>query len=272
VFELAELGLADVEVRIVHATSGCGRASSSRSDASERTSTRPHTRAGWLGLGDDGDDRAGGCGGRERRQRAERRDGAVGTDDAVAHAGTRRHDVDHEARRCWRGAEEGVVAVGEHAAVGGEEPVAATGCSAGGDDWLVERRRAELALDLLERTGQRDDRRVLIRASADPPSRWAPPGRRAPTAARREGRTGRGGASDRSGTPADLLLRLWRRRELNPRPLACHQVIAELASALPVSSSAVRKHAPAFVGLGTSSSGRGARDVDEMLAEGFGRD
>jgi hypothetical protein len=51
-------------------------------------------------------------------------------------------------------------------------------------------------------------------------------------------------------------------------------VIAELAAQLPADASASpkRKHRLSFIGIGASSSGRAARDADEMLAEGFGRD
>ena len=48
-------------------------------------------------------------------------------------------------------------------------------------------------------------------------------------------------------------------------------MIAELATALPAERPPA-KRALSFIGLGSSSSGRYARDADEILAEGFGRD
>jgi hypothetical protein len=57
------------------------------------------------------------------------------------------------------------------------------------------------------------------------------------------------------------------------RDAACiDTVIAEFAAQLPSDSRAPTKRKLGFVGMGASSSGRGARDSDEMLAEGFGRD
>jgi hypothetical protein len=69
--------------------------------------------------------------------------------------------------------------------------------------------------------------------------------------------------------PEDALARL--RAEAKRRGVSIDLVIAELAEALPAQSSA----APptfSFVGLGSSTSGRYARDTDELLADGFGRD
>ena len=46
---------------------------------------------------------------------------------------------------------------------------------------------------------------------------------------------------------------------------------AEIADSFPAETTTPRRKR-AFVGIGSSTSGRGARDADEMLAEGFGRD
>jgi hypothetical protein len=47
-------------------------------------------------------------------------------------------------------------------------------------------------------------------------------------------------------------------------------VVAALAQALPADASAPRTLS--FLGLGSSSSGQYARDADDLLADGFGRD
>ena len=51
-------------------------------------------------------------------------------------------------------------------------------------------------------------------------------------------------------------------------------VIAELAARLPAPKqpTGTAKRKLAFAGIGASTSGRTARDIDAMLAEGFGRD
>lgn len=53
-------------------------------------------------------------------------------------------------------------------------------------------------------------------------------------------------------------------------------VIAELAEALPAADTTVEPPAPrrrfALAGIGASGGDRFARDADELLAEGFGRD
>jgi hypothetical protein len=53
-------------------------------------------------------------------------------------------------------------------------------------------------------------------------------------------------------------------------------VIAELAEALPDDDTTVEPPTPrrkfALAGIGASGGGRFARDADELLAEGFGRD
>jgi len=69
--------------------------------------------------------------------------------------------------------------------------------------------------------------------------------------------------------PEDVLARL--RAEAARRGVSIDLVIAELVSALPTDVAPV-KRSLSFVGLGSSSSGRFARDTDELLADGFGRD
>lgn len=69
--------------------------------------------------------------------------------------------------------------------------------------------------------------------------------------------------------PDDALERL--RAEARRRGVSIDVVIAELATALPVDRDDTERHL-SFVGLGSSTSGRFARDADELLAEGFGRD
>ena len=67
--------------------------------------------------------------------------------------------------------------------------------------------------------------------------------------------------------PEDALARL--EAEAKRRGVSIDSVIAELAEALPAQSS--RPQTFSFVGLGSSTSGRYARDTDELLADGFGR-
>ena len=69
--------------------------------------------------------------------------------------------------------------------------------------------------------------------------------------------------------PEDALARL--EAEAKRRGVSIDSVIAELAEGLPAKSSAGPR-AFSFVGLGSSTSGRYARDTDELLADGFGRD
>lgn len=69
--------------------------------------------------------------------------------------------------------------------------------------------------------------------------------------------------------PEDALARL--QAEAKRRGVNIDQVIAELAEALPAETTAAPRTF-SFVGLGSSTSGRYARDTDELLAEGFGRD
>jgi hypothetical protein len=69
--------------------------------------------------------------------------------------------------------------------------------------------------------------------------------------------------------PEDALARL--RAEATRRGVSIDLVIAELAAALPAELPVAGRKLT-FIGLGSSTSGRFARDADEMLAEGFGRD
>ena len=69
--------------------------------------------------------------------------------------------------------------------------------------------------------------------------------------------------------PEDALARL--QAEANRRGISIDLVIAELAESLPARSSA-GPQTFSFVGLGSSTSGRYARDTDELLADGLGRD
>ncbi len=66
--------------------------------------------------------------------------------------------------------------------------------------------------------------------------------------------------------PAEAQARL--ENEAARRGLTVNQLIMELAAALP--DPAPRRKL-GFVSLGASTTGRSARDADEMLAEGFGR-
>lgn len=68
--------------------------------------------------------------------------------------------------------------------------------------------------------------------------------------------------------PEDALARL--RAEAARRGVSIDVVIAELANALPADVAHARRSL-SFVGLGSSNSGRFARDADELLADGFGR-
>jgi len=53
--------------------------------------------------------------------------------------------------------------------------------------------------------------------------------------------------------------------EVARRGLTAEQLLAELAEDRPA------RRKLGFIGLGASTTGRSARDADEMLAEGFGR-
>jgi len=68
--------------------------------------------------------------------------------------------------------------------------------------------------------------------------------------------------------PEDALARLH--AEARRRGVSIDLVIAELTTTLPPDH-IPRKRTLSFIGLGSSSSGRYARDADELLADGFGR-
>lgn len=68
--------------------------------------------------------------------------------------------------------------------------------------------------------------------------------------------------------PEDALARLH--AEARRRGVSIDLVIAELTTTLPADH-IPRKRTLSFIGLGSSSSGRYARDADELLADGFGR-
>lgn len=70
--------------------------------------------------------------------------------------------------------------------------------------------------------------------------------------------------------PEDVLARLV--AEAARRGVSIYSVIAELATALPAEAGQPAKRTLSFIGLGSSDSGRFARDAEEMLDEGFGRD
>jgi hypothetical protein len=67
----------------------------------------------------------------------------------------------------------------------------------------------------------------------------------------------------------DVLARL--EAEAQRRGVGIEAVVEELARTLPGDRPA-QKRPLSFIGLGASTDGRSARDVDEMLAEGFGQD
>jgi hypothetical protein len=69
--------------------------------------------------------------------------------------------------------------------------------------------------------------------------------------------------------PKEALARL--EAEATRRGVSIDLVIAELAEALPAEAPAGLQTF-SFVGLGSSRSGCCARDTDELLADGFGRD
>ena len=68
--------------------------------------------------------------------------------------------------------------------------------------------------------------------------------------------------------PEDALARL--QAEATRRGVSIDIVVAELTRALPKDASLPSRLS--FIGLGSSSSGRYARDTDDLLAGGFGRD
>jgi hypothetical protein len=56
------------------------------------------------------------------------------------------------------------------------------------------------------------------------------------------------------------------------RGISIDELVAELVATLPADLPQRPNRKYSFIGIGASKSGRGARDADEMLAEGFGRD
>jgi hypothetical protein len=68
--------------------------------------------------------------------------------------------------------------------------------------------------------------------------------------------------------PEDALERL--QAEARRRGVTIDVVVAEFAQALP--TDATSEKTLSFIGLGSSNSGRYARDADDLLADGFGRD
>ncbi len=69
--------------------------------------------------------------------------------------------------------------------------------------------------------------------------------------------------------PEDALARL--RAEAERRGVSIDDLVAQLVDHLPDDTDQTGDDL-GFIGLGSSTSGRSARDADEMLAEGFGRD
>ena len=61
------------------------------------------------------------------------------------------------------------------------------------------------------------------------------------------------------------------RAEAERRGVSIDVVIAELVETLPPET-ATGERTLSFIGLGASTSGRHARDADDLLADGFGRD
>ena len=60
------------------------------------------------------------------------------------------------------------------------------------------------------------------------------------------------------------------RAEAERRGVSIDVVIAELAETLPPEAAGENRKL-SFIGLGASTSGRHARDADDLLADGFGR-
>ncbi len=61
------------------------------------------------------------------------------------------------------------------------------------------------------------------------------------------------------------------RAEAARRDVSIDVLIAELAETLPAETASEQRKL-SFIGLGASTSGRYARDADDLLADGFGRD
>lgn len=69
--------------------------------------------------------------------------------------------------------------------------------------------------------------------------------------------------------PDDALARL--QAEAKRRGVSIDLVIVEFAEALPPKTQPAKRPL-SFIGLGSSTSGKHARDADDLLADGFGRD
>lgn len=69
--------------------------------------------------------------------------------------------------------------------------------------------------------------------------------------------------------PEAVLTRL--RAEAARRQISIDQLIAELVAALPAEPGGTRRRKLAFVGAGASEAGV-THQIDELLADGFGRD
>lgn len=65
----------------------------------------------------------------------------------------------------------------------------------------------------------------------------------------------------------DALARL--RAEASRRGISVDQVVTELAAGLPADAG---RRGLSFIGIGSSTTGRTAREADDLLGEGFGRD
>ena len=62
------------------------------------------------------------------------------------------------------------------------------------------------------------------------------------------------------------------RAEAHRRGISVEELVDELAAGLPAEPVETLPRKLRFFAIGRSTSGRGAADADEMLAEGFGRD
>lgn len=69
--------------------------------------------------------------------------------------------------------------------------------------------------------------------------------------------------------PDSVVARL--RREADSRGMSLDDLVADLASLLPLSPTPVGHRTLGFVGIGASNSSFNAANADEILAEGFGR-
>lgn len=68
----------------------------------------------------------------------------------------------------------------------------------------------------------------------------------------------------------EILTRL--RAEAERRHLSMGALIEEMAESLPVDASPPARRNLNFVAMGSSTSGRGASEADDILADGFGTD